>query len=65
MRKFNVELNVSKLNTCKVQLAQIETRLAALQSQLETVKLFQASKQSQIDALEANIKLAQSTPSVS
>ena len=65
MRKFNVELNVSKLNTFKVQLAQIDTRIAALQSQLETVKLLQNAKAQQVSQLETAIKLAQSTPSVS
>ena len=65
MRKFNVELNVSKLNTFKVQLAQIDTRIAALQSQLETVKLLQNAKALQVSQLETAIKLAQSTPSVS
>ena len=65
MRKFNVELNVSKLNTKKVQLAQIDTRVAALELQLETVKLMRSAKFEEVSQLETAIKLAQSTPSVS
>jgi hypothetical protein len=65
MRKFNVELNVSKLNTKKIQLSQIEARLNTAQLQLETLKAQYNTKLVEVNELEQCIKLAQTTPSVS
>jgi hypothetical protein len=65
MRKFNVELNVSKLNTKKVQLAQIETRYLAAQNETERLRLQFETKAKEVYDLETAIKLAQATPPVS
>ena len=65
MRKLNVELNVSKLNTLKVQLSNIENRLIELSERYKTVQSQFEAKALQVSQLEASIKLAQSTPTVS
>jgi len=65
MRKFNVELNVSKLATKKVQLSQIETRYLAAQAETERLRSQFEAKALEVRDLENSIKLAQSTPSVS
>ena len=65
MRKFNIELNVSKLNTKKVQLSQIEARLFAATEHLKTVQSQFDTKATEVSQLEAAIKLAQNTPSMS
>jgi chromosome segregation ATPase len=65
MRKFNVELNVSKLNTLKVQLSQIETRMLELNEKYKSVQSQFEAKALQVSELETAIKLAQTTPSVS
>jgi len=64
MRKFNIELNVSKLNTKKVQLSQIETRLAEAKERLQLVQSQYESKFAEVSELETAIKVAQSTPTV-
>jgi hypothetical protein len=65
MRKFNIELNVSKLNTKKVQLSQIEARYKASQVETERLQSQFETKALEVSQLETAIKLAQSTPSVS
>jgi len=64
MRKFNIELNVSKLNTKKVQLSQIETRLTEVKIRLELVQSQYEAKFAEVSDLEACITVAQSTPAV-
>ena len=65
MRKLNVELNVSKLNTLKVQLSQIETRMLELNERYNLVQSQFETKALQVSELETAIQLAQTTPSVS
>jgi hypothetical protein len=65
MRKFNVELNVSKLNTLKVQLSQIENRMIELNEKYKLVQSQFEAKALQVSELETAIKLVQTTPSVS
>jgi hypothetical protein len=65
MRKFNVELNVSKLNTKKIQLSQIEARLDAARNQVTALVSQFETKSLEVNELEQCIKLAQATPPVS
>jgi len=64
MRKFNVELNVAKLATKKVQLSQIETRYLAAQVKLEELRSQYEAKCLEVNELETAIKTAQFTPTV-
>lgn len=65
MRKFNVALNVSKLETKKVQLAQIESRLRSQLEAVQATKSHFEAKLAEVTQLETAIKLMQSTPTVS
>ena len=65
MRKFDVELNLSKLATKRVQLAHIETRLFEAKLRLETIQRQFNAKELEVTQLDTAIKLAQTPPSVS
>lgn len=64
MRKINVELNVAKLATKKIQLSQIENRMYELSLKYEALNKSVVSKQAEIAEIEDCINKAQSTPAV-
>jgi len=65
MRKINVELNLAKLATKQVQLAQVKARLDEQLLRYETTKAQFEAKSLEVTKLETAINLIQSTPSVS
>jgi uncharacterized protein involved in exopolysaccharide biosynthesis len=65
MRKFNVELNRTKLTLKQQQLAQIETQLAALQLKLADVSERYNAKKLEVTQIETAIQAAQTAQPVS
>lgn len=65
MRKFNVELNRTKLTLKQQQLAQIETQLAALQLKLADVSERYNAKKLEVTQIETAILAAQTAKPVS